>query len=246
MKTLFAVDCSAAINGNEIYFRKLKELRIIYYNSKRGDKFYTWGNNYCYKTEAEMDSFISSKIGQGTATSYNISEIGRVTKNENFEHLIIVTGSCASNNDIDESDRRVQQYGLKYSFVSNYIIGSGVNESITCPFSRGCKGVTFFIDNYSHEKSQTFLSREDQQALDHINSIENWSTFKSYQKKLFFAIKAKCLGKKANSELIDKLNTLKSKIKDVGNEQNNFDAKYNNLLRMAEGSINYATFVIAA
>ena len=57
MKTLFAVDCSSSISGKEIFFNKLRELRLRYYNSARGDKFYTWSNNYYYKNENEMDEF---------------------------------------------------------------------------------------------------------------------------------------------------------------------------------------------
>ena len=73
MKTLFVVDCSGSISGVEIYFKKLRELRLKYYNSARGDKFYTWGSSYYYKTESEMDSFISNKYGQDGISSYFIA-----------------------------------------------------------------------------------------------------------------------------------------------------------------------------
>ena len=68
------------------YFSKLRELRNKYYNSARGDKFYTWGSGFYYKNESEMDAFISSMNGPDGTYSYYIAEIGRVTKNENFEH----------------------------------------------------------------------------------------------------------------------------------------------------------------
>lgn len=45
MKTLFAVNCSSSISGKEIYFNKLRELTLKYYNSARGDKFYILSNS---------------------------------------------------------------------------------------------------------------------------------------------------------------------------------------------------------
>ena len=171
MKTLFAVDCSYSINKKEIYFKKLKELRLKYYNSARGDKFYTWGNSYYYKNEIEMDKFIQNKQGNDGTKSFYIAEIGKETQKENFEHLIIVTDGRVGTSSIDECDKRVQKYGLHYSFVSTYIIGRGGDESVGCPFSRECPGETHIIDQNGNERIQASLSREDQQALNNINLI---------------------------------------------------------------------------
>ena len=237
MKTLFAVDCSSSIGGLGIYFRKLRELRMKYYNRHRGDKFYTWGSNYYFKTESEMDNFISSKNGHDGTTSYYIAEIGRETKNENFQHLIIVTDGKVKTRDIDESDKRVEKYGLQYSYVSTYIIGRGGNESVGCPFSRGCPGVTIIIDENGKERQQASLSREDQKALEQINSIKNWNTFNTKYQNLFRAIRAKCLGRNADNDLKNKLNKLKERIIDAGSSQNDFNTKFNNLYRMADGQI---------
>jgi len=93
MKTLFEVDCSGSIYGSvkNIYFSKLKVLKNQYFNSSRGDKFYVWGSQYMYRNQSEMERFLSGEhIGGGT-DNYLIAEIGRETKNENIEHLIIVT-----------------------------------------------------------------------------------------------------------------------------------------------------------
>ena len=241
MKTLFAVDCSGSISGVKIYFKKLRELRQKYYNSSRGDKFYTWGSSYYYKTEQEMDRFISEEYGPDGTSSVYIAEIGRVTKSENFEHLIIVTDGQVGTYDIDESDKRVQQYGLQYSYVSTYIIGSGGNESVGCPYSRGCPGVTYLIDNNGNERQQASLSKEDKAALDGIDSINNWYTFKSKYLNLFNAIRSRCLGRDADQDLMRKLDNLKSRINDAGSEQNDFNNKFNELYKMASGKIRNVT-----
>lgn len=229
----------------EYYFRKIRELRIQYYHNSREDKFYTWGSGY-YKTESEMDSFINSKYGPDGTSSYYIAETGRETKNENFEHLKIVTDGCVGPGYIDESDRRVQQYGLQYRFVLTYIIGSGGDESVGSPFSRGCPGYTYIIDNYGNETQKSSLSREDQKALEEINSIGNWSTFKSKYQNLVNAIRAKCLGRNADSDLKNMLNNLRSRIIDVGNEINDFNTKFNTLFKMADGQLCNVNAAIAA
>ena len=69
-----------------------------------------------------MDNFIASEYRPNGTISYYFAEIGRVSKNENFEHLIFVTDGEVDTDDIDESDRRVEKYGLQYSYVSTYII----------------------------------------------------------------------------------------------------------------------------
>ena len=184
-----------------------------------------------------MNDFINNRRGGGKTNSSLIAEIGRITKGENFEHLIIVTDGRVGDGDIDESDRRVNNYGLQYSYVSTYIIGSGGNESVGCPYSRGCPGVTYIIDNYGNERKQASLSSEDQKALNDINTINSWNVFKSKYNNLFNAIRAKCLGKEADANLKNQLNNLKSRIKDVGSEGNDFNNKFNELYRMADGQI---------
>jgi hypothetical protein len=246
MKTLFAVDCSGSISGVDIYFRKLRELKLKYYNSSRGDKFYTWGSNYYYKTEAEMDSFFDKKYGGGGTTSYYIAEIGKETKDEKFEHLIIVTDGKVNTDDIDESDNRVEKYGLQYSYVSTYIIGSGGNESVGCPFSRGCPMATYRVDDYGNEIPIATLSTKDKKVLDNIGSINSWNDFKNKYQNLFNSIRAKCLGRNADSELKNKLNDLKSRITDAGYDINDFLNKYKKLYDMADGKIRDVNAATAA
>ena len=241
MKTLFAVDCSSSITGKKIYFNKLNQLRNQYYNSSRGDKFYTWGSSYYYKTESEMDSFIKSEKGYDRSRhSHYIAEIGKENKNENFEHLIIVTDGRVDYDDIDESDRKVHQYGLKYSFVSNYIIGSDGDESVGCSYSRECPGITYMIKDNGGEIKQYSLSREVQKALNDINCINNWNQFKSKYQNLFKAIREFLLVEGKYEDLKQKLQSLKSRIHDAGPEQNDFEQKFNKLFRMANDDINKA------
>ena len=135
---------------------------------------------------------------------------------------------------------------MQYNFVSTYIIGSGGNESVGCPYCRGCPGVTYKIDDYGNEKKQASLSSEDQKALKEINSINNWNSFKSKYPNLFNAIRAKCLGKTADSALKKDLNNLKARIHDAGSEQKDFNIKFNELYRMADGQIRNVSNAVTA
>ena len=51
-----------------------------------------------------MKSFIASKNGHDGTSCYNIAEIGRETKNKNFEYIINATDDQVVLYDIDESD----------------------------------------------------------------------------------------------------------------------------------------------
>ena len=97
-----------------------------------------------------------------------------------------------------------------------------------------------------NERQQASLSTEDQNALSNINNISNWNTFNSKYLNLFNAIRAKCLGRNADSELKNQLNNLKSRITDAGPNQNDFDTKFNNLYRMADGQIRNVSSATAA
>ena len=199
MKTLFAVDCSGSISnwsGKTAYFNKLRVLRKEYYKSERGDKFYTWGDKYHHLTEEQTDEFISKEDGDESTDSRLIAEIGNENKNENFQHLIIVTDGQVSEEDIDECDKLVKEYDLHYSFVSTYIIGSGGNESVGCPFSRDCPGITYKIDKNGNETKLASLSKEELEAFNNIDNIKSLDEFNKKYKLLYNAFRAKCLGKK--------------------------------------------------
>jgi hypothetical protein len=237
MKTLFAVDCSGSISSwmvKTAYFNKLRALRKEYYKSERGDKFYTWGSKKHYLTEEEMDDFISKEDGNEGTYSYLIAEIGKENKDKNFQHLIIVTDGDVSEGEIDECDRLVKEYDLHYSFVSTYIIGGGGNESVGCPFSRDCPGITYKIDKNEKETQQASLSKEELEVFNNIDNIKSLDEFNKKYKLLYNAFRAKCLGKEKNEEFKGKLQNLKSRINGQGND---FDQKYNELFKMADGSL---------
>ncbi len=93
MKTLFAVDCSSSISNQSKYYIKIQELVNLYYKPNRGDKFYTWRSAYNLKNTAEMNQYIKNKRGSGGTDSSQIAHLvyQEKLKNENFEHLIIIT-----------------------------------------------------------------------------------------------------------------------------------------------------------
>lgn len=184
-----------------------------------------------------MERFIDEEIGLfNERHSKYIAEIGRETKSENFEHLIIVTNGCVDYTDIDESEFLIKKYGLVYKYVTNYVVGNG-NRSVGSSYMKSCPSVAFYIDKYGNESQQTSLSLKDLRALNEIDSINNWNTFNSKYSNLLNAINEKCLGRKEDLELMSKLKNLKSRIRDAGSSQNEFNNKFNVLYRIVSGNI---------
>ena len=210
-----------------------------YYRSFRGDKFYIFGKDYKCLNEIEMEKFISGEyIGvNANINSYLIAEIGRETKDEKFEHLIIVTASSVNSQNIDMSDQKVNQYGIKYSFVSNYMIGNKADESVACSYSRLCPGISYFIDIYGNESKLISLSWKDKKALDDIDIINSWSEFQSKYQNIYNAIKLKYLTKELDPLLKDKLNSLNSRLTDIGLEKKDFQKKFDILYKMVNEKI---------
>ena len=238
MKTLFAIDCSKSISGFKIYFKKLRELIQKYYCSSRGDKFYLWGDGYYYKTEKEMNRFIEEEVGQSYQShSKYIAEIGRETKYENFEHLIIVTNGEVGEEEIKESDNKIKEYGLKYKYVSFYVIGNEGNLSVGAPYMRNSRNMTYWVKEFGCEIMNQSPNLEEIKALNGIDYIKSWNIFKSKYKYLKNAIRAKCSEGKTNLDLIHKINILKSRIFDAGSEQNEFINKCDELCKLASGKI---------
>ena len=241
MKTLFVVDCSDNVYGQikNIYFSNLRMLINKYYQSFRGDKFYIFGKDYKCLNEIEMGKFISGEyIGvNANINSYLIAEIGRETKDEKFEHLIIVTASSVNRENIDMSDQRVNQYGIKYSFVSNYMIGNEANLSVAAPYFRFCPGINYLIDNNGNIIKSISLSRKDKKVLEDIDIINSWPEFKSKYQNIYNAIKLKYLTKELDPLLKDKLNSLNSRLTDIGLEKKDFQKKFDILYKMVNGKI---------
>ena len=239
MKILFAVDNSSSVNGNKQYFNILETLVKQFYNNSRGDKFYIWNDKFkCLKQE-KINEFISAQKGEGQTYSYLIAEIGKETKKEKFKHLLIVTDGEVKPEIIEECDKKIEDYGLQYSYVSTYIIGKKGNESVGCPYCRGCTGITYKIDEQGNQTTLASLSKFDQKTLKDIHLIRDLDTFKSKYKNLFSAIRAKCLGRKEDKVLKKQLNELKSRILD-GNfkiDNDEFNQKFYVLYEMANGKI---------
>ena len=93
------------------------------------------GFGYFYLNEKEINRFINEEVGKfDERHSYYIAEIGKETKNEKFELLIIATNGIMSFVDIDESDKRFHEYGLAYKYVKSYIIRNDGDVSVSCPY----------------------------------------------------------------------------------------------------------------
>ena len=118
MKTLFVVDDSGSVFGQDIYFNKVMHLICTNFCGERGDAFYIWNQSFKKLTLDEIEGFINDKDGVKGTSSSLIAEIANIEKKNKFEHLIIVTDGDVKKEEIDKSDKLIKEYDLHFSFVS--------------------------------------------------------------------------------------------------------------------------------
>ena len=208
--------------------------------SERGDKFYIWNEDFKELDFDEVETFINDMDGVKGTSSSLIAEIANIEKNNNFEHLVIVTDGDVTNDEIDKSDLKFKEYNLHFSFVSTFIIKTGdqvLNESVGCPYSRNCPGFTYIIDEKGNQKEQASLLKEDLDIFDNLDKI---NTYEEFQKKfwnIYRVVRAKCLGKNADDELKSKFYNFKKRIKVPENNKNDFDERISQIEFMINGGL---------
>lgn len=116
--------------------------------------------------------------------------------------------------------------------------------SVGAPYSRRCQNITYSIkldeNNNITREEMASLKSDDINALNNIDSINNYDDFVKQYDKLDHAIQASTLGQAENTDLVDKLNSLKGRVKNSGlNSQqiSDFDEKFEVLFRMASGKL---------
>ena len=155
------------------------------------------------------------------------------------EHLLIVTDGQVGEGSIRRSDQIMQQNNIQFKFVSVYIIGRGGNLSVGAPFCRGCPNRSTQVLDKNNRIKGPSLSLDEIKAFSQIPSINSVSQFNSLYDKLYSAIKAKQLGKNADNDLMNKLNSLHSKLINTvsGQAKIDFEKKWKDLYEMASKGV---------
>ena len=176
---------------------------------------------------------------KGTNSSL-IAEIANIEKDNNFEHLIIITDGDVKNEEVDLSDQKFKEYNLKFSFVSTFIIQTGddlLNESVGCPYSRECPGFTYIVDKEGNQKEKASLLAEDIQIFNNLNNINTYAEFNSKYFNIFRIVRAKCLGRNTDNELIKLFDDFKNKINVPLENKQDFKNKMNEIELMINGGL---------
>ena len=240
MKTLFVIDDSGSVFNQEIYFNKVNQIFCTNFFHERGDKIYIWNEGKEELRFNDIKTFIKEMDGVKGTSSSLIAEIANIEKNNNFEHLVIVTDGDVTNDEIDKSDLKFKEYNLHFSFVSTFIIQTGdqvLNESVGCPYSRNCPGFTYIVDEQGNQREQASLLKEDIEIFDNLDKINTYNEFESKFWNIFRVVRAKCLGKTANNELKNKFLNLKKKINVPENNKKDFNAKMTQIEFMINGGL---------
>ena len=124
---------------------------------------------------------------------------------------------------------------LNSNLFSVYVIGTEGNLSVGAPFCRGCPNRTIHVINENERVNGPSLSLDEIAAFNKLSNINSFSEFNSLYDKLFSIIKIKLLGKDEDSEVMNYLQELKSRIINSvsGTEKNDFENKWNKLYEMA-------------
>ena len=239
MKTLFVVDDSGSVFAQEIYFNKVFQLLNTNFYPERGDAFYIWNEDYQKKNLNELKDFFEEMDGQKGTNSSLIADIAEQEKDNNFEHLIIITDGDVKSEEIDKSDKKFKEYNLHFSFVSCFIIDTGdvKNESVGCPYSRDCPGFTYIVDSKGNQREQASLLDEDIQIFNNLNNIKNYEEFIEKYGNIHRIFRAKCLGKETDQELKNKFNEFKNNINVPEDKKEDFNKKIYEIEFMINGGL---------
>ena len=241
MPTIIAMDCSGSIDSiASFYFPTISEIVEKYKNGPT--VYYLWGSNYYRKSYSEIQSWISNKnCPDGTSSRYIFNAIQDAGSSYWNGHLIIVTDGEVGSGDIDECDRLMKNSGIKFKYVTTYVIGTGGNLSVGAPFNRQCANQTINVLRVGHRDVKMQVSISTINAMNKLDVISTYLEFRNNYGKLSNAILSRMLGKNADQNLKSQLNNLKNRIlqdpilKKKTNFKEKFELQWKKLYEMADG-----------
>lgn len=264
MNTVWAIDASESVLDNEFYHIELEKIIDEYY--KDNDEICLWHRYLRKINKKELEDFIKNRRGfEGTKSSM----IAHISYHTNYEHLLIVTDGTVDYGEIDESDKLVKKFGLKFKFVTVFIIHDenppliqrlrrdykDLSEeeldnyrlkcdlSVAVPYTRGRQSVTFLIKKHNQIEKLASLTPKDIDALNNIGDIKDYKRFNRLFGNLDKAIQNLTIGKEKDSGLSGQLDSLYERIKNSKMsiiQKNDFEKKFNQLKRMADGALRKA------
>ena len=239
MKTLFCIDASGSVGGQTLYHNVTANIFNKFY--KKEDIIYLWGSHTKKMSEDEFREWNKNKnSGLGGTSSELIADIINGEKNSCIEHLIIITDGQVGTSNIDESDRKMKEYNIHFTYVSTYIIGSGGNRTVGAPYCRGNPNVTYYYKNEANPEKLASLNQEELDLYENMTQqINNYKDLKEKYNMLNNVIEAQMYGKEKDDLLIKNLNAIKSKIEvnALSEDEKDFNEKFDILYKMANGGL---------
>jgi hypothetical protein len=255
MKTLFCIDNSGSVSGESLYHNTTREIFGKYYKS--GDLIYLWGTSKKKINCEEFKTWNDNKEGHDDDTKSDlIADIIYDEINSGLEHLVIVTDGSVDSGCIDASDAKMkdinEKFNFHFKFVSVNIISSDgdYDRTVGAPYCRGDPSVTYIYSEENKEPEKlASLSNEQIALIDDFYKISSYNEFISKYEKLGFALEAQMYGKNADTDLLNKLTTMKNNILNSSlstTEQNDFNKKYESLFNMCNGGLRNGDFQFKA
>ena len=240
MKTIFCIDASGSVGGQNIYHNVTRNTFNKFY--KNGDIIYIWGSTYKKQNLSEFRSWNNTKsAGLGGTASELIADIISLERNNGIEHLIIITDGSVNSDSIDKSDKKMKANNIHLKFVSTYIISSGsYDRSVGAPYCRGDPNITYLYKTENNFEKLASLSHADLQLLENFTNISSYNEFNSKAEDLRRVLEAQMYGRNSDNNLLNRINNLKTKIlsKTLNQQQkDDFMQKYNILYEICNGAL---------
>ena len=170
--------------------------------------------------------------------------------------MVIITDGSVDSGCIDASDAKMkdinEKFNFHFKFVSVNIISSDgcYDRTVGAPYCRGDPSVTYIYSEENKEPEKlASLSNEQIALIDDFYKISSYNEFISKYEKLGFALEAQMYGKNADTDLLNKLTTMKNNILNSSlstTEQNDFNKKYESLFNMCNGGLRNGDFQFKA
>jgi hypothetical protein len=217
---VIAYDGSGSTSGNEFYHDQTQRIVSQYPDAT----ILFWDSSHRLISHDELKVINKNRSGyDGTSPE----RIALWVKTNNFHgRIIIITDGMVSESSVD---RCALEFGSDWTFesVEAHLIGSSVNMSVTCPFTRASSHSVYLYEpkNDYEQVLTTNVSKDDFELLNQIDHISSVDEFQAIAPKLESVLVARTMGTNGNMELRDKLLAMKKRINfSIASTSGNSDA----------------------
>ncbi|KAK8835984.1 hypothetical protein M9Y10_040181 [Tritrichomonas musculus] len=215
LQTIFAVDISGSISGNDYYHHILE--KIFDMNYKNGDLVLLWDHHAYWTDYKTIKRIWENKEGYGGTCPIAFLQLILET-GKKAPHLIIVTDGEISQGGVQECVPFIHDNNIIFEIVDTYNVGIvGDNCSIGTIFQKEEVPSRIYLYHPQSEDPEVpqvidVVSPEDIEAFKQIDQIDTRGKFFMNFNSIFRVVKSRMMGMNANPLIEEKLVNMKNRI----------------------------------